>query len=202
MRFPSGRLPAFLFGLVWLTLALPASALAEDEEDKDWTALAKAAHAQLTTRPADPDLLNLSGYLHFRAGVTDVAYRAYRAAIKARPRFAVAWNNLGVLLMRQKKYEEAEICFRRALEIDKRYSKARYNLAVSRFRQGAYRESLFMYLDLRDDDPEYTNVRTNPLKAEEELDAALAADPDNFFLKQVRKRVKSEAPRPVSAPAR
>lgn len=176
----------FLLGCAVALLLSATSARAAD----DWAALARETHARLATRPTDPELLNLFGYYTYRAGVTREAEIAFRAALKERPRFAVAWNNLGALYVGLERYDEAETCFRSALKADPHYSKARYNLAVTRFKQGEYREALSMYLDLRKRDQAYVNLRTNPGKAEKELDEALKKDPTNPFLLAVKQRYK------------
>lgn len=178
MRILSGAL---------LALVIAASPAAADD---DWRALAQATYARLATRPTDPDLLNLYGYYAYRSGVTAEAERAFQRAVAQRRAFPVAWNNLGALYLNLDRYAEAERCFRAALAADPRYAKARYNLAVTRFKQGEYREALEMYLDLRKSDSDYVKLRTDPAKAEEELDEALKRDPTNPFLLTVKQRYK------------
>lgn len=175
--------------LLGCAVALLLSATAAHADD-DWAALARQTHARLVTRPTDPDLLNVYGYYQYRLGATRDAEMAFAAALKARPRFAVAWNNLGALYLGLDRYAEAEKCFRAAIKVDPDHSKARYNLAVTRFKQGEYREALSMYLDLRKRDQAYVDLRTNPSKAERELDEALKNDPTNPFLLAVKARYK------------
>lgn len=185
-RFGHNKAMRFLLGCA---VALLLSATAAHAAD-DWAALARQTHALLVTRPADPDLLNLYGYYRYRQGITRDAEIAFRASLQSRPRFTVAWNNLGALYLGLERYDDAEKCFRAALATDPRYSKARYNLAVTRFKQGEYREALSMYLDLRKRDQAYVDLRTNPGKAEKELDEALKKDPANPFLLAVKQRYK------------
>lgn len=181
------------FALLTAGFATPVGA------DENWSVLARDTHARLVTQPTSARLHNLYGYYQFRAGATEAAVQAFRTAIRLDPSYTTAWNNLGAALLRLGRYAEAEACFRKVLRLDPHYAKARYNLAVARFRQGYYREALEIYLALRKDDPAYTEQRTDRLKAERELDAALARDPGDPVLREVKRRYEAFATQPTTA---
>jgi tetratricopeptide (TPR) repeat protein len=46
-----------------------------------------------------------------------------------RPRYAAAWQNLGLLCIRKQSWEEAEAAFRRVVELNDRNAIAHFNLA-------------------------------------------------------------------------
>jgi tetratricopeptide (TPR) repeat protein len=167
-----------LFATVWVP---PAAA-------DDWAALAREAYAKVVSEPGNPEFLNLYGYYQMRAGEYQAAEKVLRKAISLRKNFPVAWNNLGAVYMHTQRFSEAEKCFRNALRLDKEYSKAHYNLAVTRFKQGEYREAIELYLDLRNRDRAYVDLRTDPAKAERELEAALKANPNDPVLRAVKQR--------------
>jgi cytochrome c-type biogenesis protein CcmH/NrfG len=192
MRFSMPIVSLFsLFTLLSVFFAADVRANA-DPANEDWAGLAAGLKERLVTEPTNAELFNQYGYFAYRAGEDAPAQKAYENALALRPAFPVAWNNLGVLHLRAERFVEAETCFRAALKHDPDYSKARYNLAVSRFRQGAFREAFFMYWNLRRADPFYTELRTNPAKAEEELEAALRANPNDPFLKAMKKRLQNQ----------
>ncbi len=57
------------------------------------------------------------------------ALESFRIAAKVAPRFALAWNNVGLALARLKRTSEAELAFRYALALDDNLDAARHNLA-------------------------------------------------------------------------
>lgn len=185
------------FAIYFVLSAALTSAPASAEED--WAALARDTQAQLVTQPTSAMLHNLYGYYQFRAGATESAVQAFRSAIRLEPAYTTAWNNLGAALLRLGRYAEAETCFRKVLRLDPHYTKARYNLAVTRFRQGYYREAIEIYLALRKTDPTYTEQRTDRVKAEKELEAALTRDPGNPVLLEVKRRYEAFARQPTTA---
>lgn len=52
----------------------------------------------LASMPDDPQLLNIAACAHFELGETDEAEKQFRRAVRQRPDFVDAWNNLGLML--------------------------------------------------------------------------------------------------------
>ena len=77
-----------------------------------------------------------------RQGKLDEAIAEYRAAIKLRPSFAEAHNNLGEALHLQGKYEEAIAAFRDTIRVKADHANAHYNLAISLVAQERLDEAL------------------------------------------------------------
>jgi len=73
---------------------------------------------------------------HEQVGQTDAARASYRKAIRERPHFIEAHNNLGVLEARAGTPAAAERHFRQALELDPAHRSARHNLASLYLEQG------------------------------------------------------------------
>ncbi|MFV2002287.1 MAG: tetratricopeptide repeat protein [Paracoccaceae bacterium] len=64
------------------------------------------------------DVLSALGSANLRLGRLGQAEQLLRRAVKADPKFAPAWNNLGVVLMEQGNFAEAERVFRTAFALD------------------------------------------------------------------------------------
>src|SRR5439155_1744854 len=96
--------------------------------------LEKAANATLVTglvRPLAPPIEQAETWFE-RASEWDNdpahwqdAIEAYRRVVAIDPRYAAAWNNLGLLLHRLGSYDEAEAAYRSALKHDPRCCEAR-----------------------------------------------------------------------------
>jgi tetratricopeptide (TPR) repeat protein len=58
------------------------------------------------------------------------AETAYRAAVRADPKFALAWYNLADVLDEQRRIDEAIECLKRALGADYTYADAMFNMGL------------------------------------------------------------------------
>jgi tetratricopeptide (TPR) repeat protein len=72
----------------------------------------------------------------------DEAITQFEIAIKLRPRFVAALNNLGSLLQDRHRFDEAASMYRRAMEGDPKFQHAPNNLAVILFLQGRMDEAV------------------------------------------------------------
>lgn len=84
---------------------------------------------------------NLAGAL-LAAGDTGQAIARYRAAVRLKPDFAEAWQNLGALLERLDRLDEAADCFERLIGLAPRSAEAHFSLARVRHRQRLYEAAI------------------------------------------------------------
>src|SRR2546427_9075131 len=108
--------------------------------------LEKAANATLATglvRPLAPPIEQAETWFE-RASEWDGdpaqwedAIKAYERVVAIDPRYAAAWNNLGLLLHRMGRYDEAESAYASALEQDPHCCEAAYNLGSLHEDRGA-----------------------------------------------------------------
>ena len=70
------------------------------------------------------------------------AERAYNQALEIYPKFAAAWNALGVLAHQQRQNDRAEECFRKAMELDPEQFEAVVNLGGVLLGKGRIEEAL------------------------------------------------------------
>ena len=84
-----------------------------------------------------------------------------REAVRFRPGYSEAWNNLGNLLIKQNKLDEAGDCFRKALEINPSYARAMSNLGVVLTEQGRLDDAVAMLEQLVRLDPAFAEGHNN-----------------------------------------
>src|SRR5438309_8199158 len=116
--------------------------------------LEKAANATLATglvRPLAPPIEQAETWFE-RASEWDGdpaqwedAIKAYRRVVAIDPRYAAAWNNLGLLLHRMGRYDEAQTAYASAIEQDPRCCEAAYNLGSLHEDRGAVEEAITDY---------------------------------------------------------
>jgi tetratricopeptide (TPR) repeat protein len=111
------------------------------------------------------------------------AEAAYRAAVKADPRFAPAWHNLADLLDDGGRLAEAVDCEQRALDADPGYADAIFNMALFLQRLERHAEAAPLwrrYLELDRDSPwaerakralKYCEIQMVSVESDSELDA-------------------------------
>jgi tetratricopeptide (TPR) repeat protein len=154
---------------------------------------AAAAYREILTEdPAHPEGLHLMGTLAVQIGRHDVALDLLLRAIRARPRFAKAHNDLGIAFDRVGRHDEAAGAFAAAIACDPAFAEAQYNLGTIYKKQGRLRETLECFaqaLRLRPDFFQAHNNLGNVLQmlglvelAAERYRLALALKPDSAEL--------------------
>lgn len=83
----------------------------------------------------------------------------FSSAIKATPRSAMSWNNLGVEQKKRKDYEAAIFSFQRAIEIFPSFSRARVHLAASLRESGDLESAENILRDTIEDFPEQSYIK-------------------------------------------
>lgn len=132
--------------------------------------LEKAANATLATglvRPLAPPTEQAETWFE-RASEWDGnpaqwedAIEAYRRVVAIDPRYAAAWNNLGLLLHRLGSYDEAETAYRSALEHDSNCCEAAYNLGSLHEDRGLIEEAIADYRKALEISPHYADAHFN-----------------------------------------
>lgn len=87
----------------------------------------------------------LSATIHSMIGNNDTAVKHYQKCIKFNPKYADAYNNLGVVYEEQKKHRDAEIAYRKALSLKPDYVSASFNLANILQKCGDYERAKNQY---------------------------------------------------------
>lgn len=128
---------------------------------------------------------NLGTHLAARDPGRSLGY--YQAALRLRPDFAQAHNNLGTLYLEQGRAAQAIQSYREAVRLDPRNAQAFYNLGTAYGRQGMAREALAAYDDALRIRPDYPRVHVargnllaesgSTVEAENAYRAAIEADP-------------------------
>jgi tetratricopeptide (TPR) repeat protein len=131
-------------GIVWQLLSVALSAQGKDAR----TASSRAVQYM----PGDAAAHNNLGNALARAGQFVDAIECYRRALKLRPHFVEARNNLaqahdglGSELAAQGRWDEAGVSFQQALDIDPNFSEAHCNLGNALRSAGQIRRSLESY---------------------------------------------------------
>ena len=121
-RRPSGA-PAFL-----------RSALELSPTDLTARELLAQAGAQAVNQPATqtPEYYLDLSLQHYREGRYAESIAASRAALKLRPDYAEAWNNIGAAYNKLGRYEEAAVACEEALRLKPDFQLARNNLQHAR----------------------------------------------------------------------
>ncbi len=124
-----------------------------------------------------PAYCMLKGNLLQDSGRFPEAEACFRETIQLKPRFAQAYNNLGIVLRDQKKTEAAIEAFGRAVSLDARYFRAYNNLGTALQSVGRMAEAVECYKSAIEFDPGYFiamhNLATAYLSAGNRADAEL-----------------------------
>lgn len=137
--------------LVQAPLAEQAVALYQAARFQDALDLSRQALAQA---PEDVGWLNIAAACARALGLHGPAETYWREAIRLRPGYAEAHNNLGILLKELKRPAEAESCYRAAIAFRPDYVEAHNNLALLLTEAGRRGEAETCYcraLELRPD---------------------------------------------------
>lgn len=122
-------------------------------------------------------------------GKTQQAIEHFTEALRAKPDFLSALNNLGYALAKQGKYSEAEGYYRKALQIKPDFVEAHSNLANALAHQGKFDEAILHWMEMIRLDPNNPATHTNIAavlarqgkfdEAIKHLTEALKIDPNN-----------------------
>jgi predicted O-linked N-acetylglucosamine transferase (SPINDLY family) len=140
----------------------------------------QAEQVYLQILQADPnqvDALNLLGVIAGQTGRTALAIDYLRAAVRLKPDFAAAYNNLGNAFINLGKLSDAAACFRQAVRVKPDDAMALNNLGHALRDQGELDEAVACLQEsvrLRPDPEAYINLG-NAFQDEGRLDAAITA---------------------------
>jgi tetratricopeptide (TPR) repeat protein len=82
------------------------------------------------------------GNVLFRQNRPDEAITSYQEATRLKPKYALAYNGMGIVYASQGRWEEAMVEYRKALEINPDYADALTNLALSLWQTNKKDEAL------------------------------------------------------------
>ena len=115
---------------------------------------------------------------HWREqGRLDESAACFQQALRLKPDYPDAHNNLGNVLEKQDKLEEALACYQQALRLRPNYPEAHYNLGIVLARQGRLDEAIASYqqaLQLKPNYPETHNNLGTVLARQGKLEEAVA----------------------------
>lgn len=106
-------------------------------------------------------LHNIMGLSHSAFLNLEDALLCYKKAIKIKPDFVAAHNNLAIALTHLKQFDEAIICYNKALEINPSYAQGYNNLGVVFYTLKRYDEALAAYSKALKVDPHYAEAYNN-----------------------------------------
>ena len=131
-----------------------------------------------------PSYCMLKGNLLQDSGKLAEAEACFRDAIRLKPGFAPAYNNLGIVLRDQKKNEAAIEAFDRAVALDNRYFRAFNNLGIALQSAGRLNDAIGCYLRAIKLEPGYFMAKHN--LAVTCLAAGNRKDAEGWFLEVLR----------------
>lgn len=143
------------------TVRFYLSNLTGKRESKPATISAKSGY---TPDPAAQDLHDRA-VKAFNNGQADSAADLMNAAILKDPKYAVAYNDLGVILLRQKKYPDAEQILRKGLDQDSKIADLQANLGTALNHENHFKDAIA---------PLREALRLNPLSADAHLQLGLS----------------------------
>ena len=91
----------------------------------------------------------------------EAAVEAYERVVEIDPRYAAAWNNLGLLQHRMGRYERAQACYRAALEADDSCCQAAFNLGSLQEDLSDLPSAIGWYRRALEMDPDYADAHFN-----------------------------------------
>lgn len=153
-----------------------ANACVEARLAGNWGALLTHSGAILARKPEDAEALGWKGEALARLGRFDESAAVLRTAVKANPKAAYAWNNLGRGALQRKAWDEAKESFDRALALEPGQMEALFNRGIAQFNLKQYaasRDDFRAALALRPGDP----VLKENLRQAEKMVAAYPQKP-------------------------
>lgn len=104
------------------------------------------------------------GNVYLKKGKMEEAALYLLEAIKIRPDYPEAHNNLGIVYLKQNKLDEAIYEFREAVKYDPSFAKAHNSMGVALSIKGNYREAIVKYNDALRENPNYMSAKENLAK--------------------------------------
>ena len=153
-----------------------ANACAEARLAGNWAALLAQSEAILAGKANDAEALGWKGEALARLGRFEESAEALRRAVKANPRHAYAWNNLGRGALQRKAWVEAKEAFDQALALEPGQMEALFNRGIAHFELKQYAASRGDFkaaLALKPGDP----VLRENLRQAERMAAATSQQP-------------------------
>ena len=111
--------------------------------------------------PLSVTLYNIRGASYAGLGELDSAIDSYRRAIKIKPDFTLAINNLGVALKGKGNLKESIQVFKKALDIQPDYAEAYNNLGLSYKEEGRLKEAIEALMKALSLKPDYVQAYNN-----------------------------------------
>jgi Flp pilus assembly protein TadD/ADP-heptose:LPS heptosyltransferase len=149
------------------------------------------------------------GAIESQKGNITEAEIAYRRALKLKPDFAEALNNLGILLAATKRFVDAEAAYRRALEIKPDFVEVLNNLGILLWELKRFVEAEAIYCRVLEIKPDFVEAHNNlgnllrdagrVVEAEVVYRRALEAKPGSVEVQNNLGKLLKEIGRPIEA---
>jgi protein O-mannosyl-transferase len=164
-------------GMVVYGILLVACGALAMGRNATWADLDIFATTQVQNAPNSAKANYGAGRARHRSGDLDAAAALYEKALKIKPDYADAWNNLGVLRRDQGNPDLAAQLYLKAISIKQGHAKAHFNLGQVRQDQGEVEEAVSLYrraIELRMVYPEACNNLAILLAQRGEIEEAVA----------------------------
>jgi Flp pilus assembly protein TadD len=169
----------------------------------------EAAHHLTHVRHLNPkaDVSGRLARLYARMGKDQLALAEFDAAVKAHPRDAALWNDLGYYHYERGNWAEAERALRKALELEPEHQKAWTNLGLALGQAGKYQEALVAFeqvvrpAEARCNLAFVMNTQGKRDEARQLYQEALDLDGSLKLARTMLAKLDNPTPRPVPAPS-
>jgi len=131
----------------------------------------------LAHNPADVSAMLNIGYAHLMTGEFDLAEQAYRQAVGADGKSAVAHYDLGIALKMRDQLEAAQSEFKEAIRLEPKLAEAHYSLGIADWQLGDFSgmaEQMRAALEIRPEYPEAHYMLGIALKQASDYEKAIA----------------------------
>jgi Ca-activated chloride channel family protein len=109
----------------------------------------------------DAALFNTQGLELYNSGKYEEAVRAYRQAVKIKPDYAEAHNNLGDAYLQLKQYKKAVEAYKQAIRYKPDLASAYGNMGAAYYKQGEHQRALEAYKEAVRIDPKFSAAYHN-----------------------------------------
>ena len=113
------------------------------------------------SHPNEATLYFLGGNCYGAMGHLDQSILCYQEAIKLKPSFAEAHNNLGFYFKEINEIDKAILCYQEAIKLKPNYVEAHNNLGVSLYEIGRLNEAILCYQEAIKLKPNYAEAHNN-----------------------------------------